>query len=86
MEVVQALGFFGPLPTKALTAKLSLDDGPPPCPVTYVVLNNSKLVPPSAQVRMAHRIPDVDIITVDACHLATLSSPKELADILLAYA
>ncbi len=86
MKVVQALGFFGPLPTRAITAKLSLNDGPPPCPVTYVVLSESKLVPPNAQKRMAQRIPDVDITTVDSCHQVSLSKPQELAEILLEYA
>ena len=86
MEVVQSLGFFGPLPTKAITARLSLDDGPPPCPVTYLVLTKNKLVPQAAQERMARRIPGVDIITVDSCHQVTLSRPKEVAEILLGYA
>ncbi len=86
MEVVQSLGFFGPLPTRAITAKLSLDDGPPPCPVTYVVLSKSKVVPQAAQEHMAQRIPGVDIITVDSCHQVTLYRPKEMAEILLGYA
>ena len=86
MEVVQTLGFFGALPTRVLTARLSLDDGPPPCPVTYVVLTKDKLVPPDSQERMAQRIPDVDVIPVDSCHQVTLYKPKELAEILLAYA
>ena len=86
MEVVQNLGFFGALPTRVLTARLSLDDGPPPCPVTYVVLTKNKLVPPDSQERMAQRIPGVDLVQVDSCHQVTLSRPKQLAEILLAYA
>ena len=86
MEVVQTLGFFGALPTRVLTARLSLDDGPPPCPVTYVVLTKDKLVPPDFQERMAQRIPNVDIVPVDSCHQVTLYKPKELAEILLRYA
>ncbi len=86
MEVVQALGFFGPLPTRVLTAGLSLDDGPPPCPVTYVVLTKDKLLPQDAQERMAQRIPDAEIVPVDSCHQINLYKPRELAEILLAYA
>ena len=86
MKIVQNLGYFGALPTRVLTARLSLDDGPPPCPVTYVVLTNDKLVPSASQERMARRMPDVDIISVDSCHQVTLYKPKELADILLQYA
>ena len=86
MEVVQVLGFFGALPTRVLTSRLSLDDGLPPCPVTYVVLTKDKLVPPESQERMAQRIPDVEVIQVNSCHQVTLYKPKELAEILLAYA
>ena len=86
MEVVSSLGFFGPLPTRVLTAKLPLDEGPPTCPVTYVVLSQDKLLPPEAQERMAQRIPGAEVVSVDACHQVMLSKPKELADILLGYA
>ena len=86
MEVVRALGFFGALPTRVLTARLSLEDGPPPCPVTYIVLTEDKLVPRESQERMARRIPNADVVPVDSCHQVTLYKPKELAEILLAYA
>ncbi len=86
MEVVQILAFFGALPTRVLTARLSLGDGPPPCPVTYVVLTRDKLVPPDFQERMAQRVPGVDLIPVDSCHQVSLDKPKELSEILLSYA
>ena len=86
MQVIHFLGFFGPLPTRVLTARISLDDGPPPCPVTYVVLNQDKLLPADLQERMARRIPDVEVVSLDSCHEAMLYKPKELADILLKYA
>ena len=86
MQVIHYLGFFGPLPTRVLTARISLDDGPPPCPVTYVVLNQDRLLPAESQERMAKRIPDAEIVFLDSCHEAMLYKPKELADILLNYA
>ncbi len=86
MEVVHSLGFFGPLPVRVLTTKLPLDEGPPPCPVTYVVLTQDRLLPPETQERMARRIPGAEIVSMDSCHQVTLYKPKELADILLAYA
>ena len=86
MDVVHSVGFFGPLPTRVLTARLPLEDGPPPCPVTYVVLTQDKLLPPEAQERMAQRIPDAEVVSIDSCHQVMLSNPKELVDILLNYA
>ena len=86
MDVVHSLGFFGPIPTRVLTARLSLDDGPPPCPVTYVVLTQDKMLPQETQERMAQRIAGAELISVDSCHQVMLYKPKELADILLKYA
>ena len=86
MEVVHSVGLYGPLPTRVLTARVSLDDGPPACPVTYVVLTHDKLLPRDVQERMAQRIPGIEIVTVDSCHQVMLYKPKKLADILLQYA
>ena len=86
MEVVQSVGFFGPLPTKVLSAKLPLEDGPPPCPVTYVILTQDKMLPPRVQERMAQRIAGTEVISMDSCHQVMLQRPRELADILLSYA
>ena len=86
MAVIHHLGFFGPLPTRALTDKVSLEEGEPPCPITYVVLTQDRLLPTEAQERMAQRIPGVDVVPVDSCHQVMLYKPRELADILLNYA
>ena len=60
--------------------------GPPPCPATYVVLTQDKLMPPDVQERMAQRIPGIEVVSVDSCHQVMLYKPKDLADILLKYA
>ena len=86
MEVVHTLGLFGPLPTRVLTARVPLEDGPPACPVTYVVLTQDKLLPQEVQLRMAERIPNARVVSVDSCHQVMLYKPRELADILLEYA
>ena len=86
MDVVHTLGFYGPLPTRVLTARLPLEDGPPPCPVTYVVLTQDKLLPPEAQERMAQRIAHAELVSIESCHQVMLYKPRELADILLKYA
>ena len=86
MQIIHNLGFFGPLPTRVLTSRISLDDGPPPCPVTYVVLNQDKLLPAGSQERMAARIPDAEVVSLDSCHEVMLYKPKELAEILLKFA
>ena len=77
MEVVEVLGFFGPLPTR---------DSPLPCPVTYVELTQDKLLPPDAQKRMAQRLPGAEIVPLDSCHQVMLQNPKEMADMLLRFA
>ena len=86
MDVIHNLGFFGPLPTRVLTARVPLAEGPPSCPVTYVVLNQDRLMPKEAQERMAQRIPGVEVAWIDSCHQVMLHKPKELAEILLNYA
>ena len=85
MEVVQVLGYFGPLPTRVLKSRVLLDEPQPPCPVTYVMLTRDKLLSPEAQQRMAQRFPEVEVVTLDSCHQVMLSKPRELADILLRY-
>lgn len=86
MEVIHLLGFFGPLPVRVMKTKFDLGDGSPPCPVTYVVLAQDKVVPPEMQERMAQRLPGAEIVSVDSCHQVTFYRPRELANILLHYA
>jgi pimeloyl-ACP methyl ester carboxylesterase len=86
MDVVHSVGYFGPIPTRVLTARLSLDDSPLPCPVTYVVLTEDRILPTEAQERMAQRIANAELVSMDSCHQVMLHKPKELADILLGYA
>ncbi|PKB79722.1 MAG: hypothetical protein BZY88_11730 [SAR202 cluster bacterium Io17-Chloro-G9] len=85
MEVVEVLGFFGPLPTKVLTARVPQEESPLPCPVTYVELTEDKLLPPEVQQRMAQRLPGVEVLKVDSCHQAMFQKPREVADVLLRY-
>ena len=88
MEVVHVVGRFGPVPTKVLNARISLEPPERPYPATYVVLTRNKLVPPNLQRQMARRLPvdDVEIVEVDSCHQANLHRPREIADLLLNYA
>ena len=86
MEIVQVLGFFGAMPTRVLTTRVSLDRPEPSCPVTYVVLTRDKLLPPSLQHRMAQRVPGVEIKQLESCHQVMWYDPRELADMLLDYA
>jgi len=86
MEVVEVLGFFGPLPTRVLKTQVPLEDSALPCPVTYVELTGDKLLPPDAQERMALRLPGVEIVRLDSCHQVMLQNPKAMADMLLSFA
>ena len=86
MEVVEVLGFFGPLPTRVLKTKVPTEDSALPCPVTYVELTRDKLLPPDVQARMARRLPGAEILPLDSCHQVMLQNPKEMANMLLRYA
>jgi pimeloyl-ACP methyl ester carboxylesterase len=86
MEVVHILGSFGPMPTRVLTTRVAASGLKTPCPVTYVILTQDRVLPPHIQHRMAGRIPDVEVLQLDSCHQVTLAKPRELADLLLRYA
>ena len=86
MEVVQLVGFFSPLPTKVLKSRLSIGDTTLPCPVTYIVLTDDKLIPQDAQLRIAERFENVEMVEIDSCHQVMAQRPKELAEVLLRYA
>jgi pimeloyl-ACP methyl ester carboxylesterase len=85
MEVIQVLGLFGPLPTRVLKTRIPLEEWSLPCPVTYVVLTQDRIMPPELQERMAIRVPGVEIASLVSCHQVMLYRPKELADLLLRY-
>jgi pimeloyl-ACP methyl ester carboxylesterase len=86
MEVVQIIGLFGPLPTRVLKSRVSLDGLVGPCPVSYVVLTKDRILPPEIQRQMAGRIANVELIELESCHEVKLYRPREVADILLSFA
>jgi pimeloyl-ACP methyl ester carboxylesterase len=85
-EVIQILGFFQPLPVRLLKSRVALRDVEVPCPISYVVLTEDRLLPTQLQRRMALRVGPADMVDLDACHAAMLHRPKELAEILMRYA
>ena len=86
MQRVAAVGYLNPLPTRMLTRKITLDLDSLPCPVTYIVLTDNRLVPPARQRAMAARIPNASITELDAGHQAAIQNPRQLAETLLAAA
>lgn len=85
MEVVQVSGRFGPLPTRVLKTRVPLDEWSLPCPVTYVLLTQDRVMPPELQARMANRVTGVEIASLVSCHQVMLYRPRELANLLLRY-
>ena len=86
MEIVQMIGFMGALPTRVLNSRLVLEEDGLPCPVTYVVLTQNRLVSPESQRRIAARCDSEETLEIEACHEVMWQHPKELADLLLRYA
>jgi len=86
MEIVQLLGFFGPLPTRVLKSRLPMETSELPCPVTYVMLTQDKMFPPDAQARVAERFEGVETVEIESCHQVMAQHPQELAEVLLRYA
>ena len=82
-EITRSLGFFGPLPTALMETKVDLPLPEISCPVTYVVLDQDRLLPPSLQIAMARMIPDVNIRHLDSCHQASLHIPNETGELLV---
>lgn len=82
-EITQALGFFGPLPTRTMETRVDLPVGDLPCPVTYLVLEQDRLLPRTAQMTMARRIPNVELASLHGCHQAALQKPAELGALLM---
>ena len=86
MEVVQSMGYFGPLPTRVFKSRVTRDGLDIPSPVTYIVLTQDRVVPAKMQRRMAGRIPNVEVRELDSCHQVTRHQPRQLAEILLDFA
>ena len=84
MQQAETVGHFGPLPLRMLSQPVSLDLESLPCPVTYVVLGNDRLIAPDRQRNMAARIPNATVVEIDAAHQAAVQRPRELAETLLA--
>ncbi len=82
-EINRALGYFGPLPTRLMRTEVDLSLSDLPCPVTYVILDRDRMLPPTLQVAMARLIPDVDIQHLDSCHQAPLHIPNKTGELLL---
>lgn len=85
MDMVRILGFFGPLPTRLLNSRLSLE-AELPSPLSSIVLTRDKIVPAQAQRRTAERLGCEDVVEIDACHMGAWQEPEALADALLKYA
>ncbi len=85
MEIVQSLGFFGPLPTQVMRAPFNLQEDLS-CPVSYVVLTDDRLFSPARQRRMAARIAGAELVELPTCHQAPLANPPAVADLLQSYA
>ena len=84
MDRVQTIGHFGPLPLRMLTEPVNLSLDSLPCPVTYVVLTDDRLISASRQQTMAGRIPGATVVQLDSGHQVTVQRPRELAETLLA--
>lgn len=84
MQQVQTVGHFGPLPLRMLTQPVSLNLGELPCPVTYVVLGDDRLIEPARQRAMAARIPNATVVELHAGHQVAVQRPRELAETLMA--
>lgn len=83
MDVIQNLGFYEALPSGILEQKSSSMVIPDGIPITYVKLNQDKILPPSLQQQVAKAIGASKVIDIEACHQVSLHRPAELAELLL---
>ena len=86
MEVVQLVGFLGPLPTRVLKSRLPMETSKLPCPVTYVMLTQDKMFSPDAQAKVAELFEGAETVQIESCHQVMAQHPLELAEVLLRYA
>jgi len=85
-QLAQAVGRLGPLPETVLRTQPALAEVKEVCPITYVVLNQGKLLTAALQKQMAQRLSNPEIVELETGHQAMLQQPKELAALLLRYA
>lgn len=83
-EIYRSLGYYGPLPTRLMRTEVDLPLDDLPCPVSYVILDQDRMLSPTVQVAMARMIPNVDIQHLDSCHQAPLQAPQKTGKLLLA--
>ena len=74
-EIIQTIGFYGALPTRILKTSFAFDEDNFTFPVTYIVLNEDKIFSSSEQIKMAGRIPDVDLVDLKAVSYTHLKLP-----------
>ena len=85
-EIIQTIGFYGALPTRILKTSFAFDEDHFTFPVTYIVLNEDKIFSSSEQIKMAGRIPDVDLVDLKGCHQSIIHQADTGALALAKYA
>ena len=83
MDVFRHVAAFHPVPLKWLSTRLPVTGVAPSTTVTYVVLEQDRLLAPRMQREYAQRLSCNEVVSLDACHQAMLEQPEELAKIIL---
>ena len=86
MEVVRYISSFRPLPLRLFRGRVSFKEPGQDTRFTYVVLERDRLISPQLQRRMARRLPQAELLSLDTCHQAIWERPREVAELLLRYA
>ena len=86
-EVVKVLGFFRSFPGGLFSKPTVLPD--PSYPITYIVLNQDRLITPKIQRKMALDLaldlPEVKVEEIDSCHAVMVEKSVLLSNKLLEY-
>ena len=85
-EIIQTIGFYGALPTRILKTSFAFDEDHFTFPVTYIVLNEDNIFSSSEQIKMAGRIPDVDLVALKGCHQSIIHQAATVAQAMATYA
>ena len=83
MDVFRYVASFHPLPLKWLGTRLYVTGVARSTTVTYVVLEQDRLLAPRIQRVYAQRLSSNEVVSLNACHQAMLEQPGELAEIIL---